>query len=102
MKIINPTDKEISVVIKGTSYTLPASGFIPNVPDQDAEDWQTKTHQFIKLEKDVVEKTDSELKDEVEKVKQEIEEVKKIKDIVEKESDKKESKQKDKNKSSKK
>lgn len=52
MKIINPTDKDISVQIKGVKYTVAAYGELNDVRREHAEYWQTMLHPFLKVEED--------------------------------------------------
>lgn len=64
MKVLNPTEAEITVQIQGIQYTVPAAkegkeGVLPNVPEKHAEYWKFKLHEFLILEEDkVVEKAD--------------------------------------------
>lgn len=61
MKVINTIDKEISVKIKGVSYTLPALGELHNVPQEHAEYWKGSLHNFIKIMKDDKVKSENEV-----------------------------------------
>lgn len=60
MIVKNPTDKEISVTIKGSTYTVPANGENSNVNDEHAVHWKTHIHHFIELKQgsDVKETTE--------------------------------------------
>ena len=50
MKIINPTDSEITILYKGVTYTVPANGFVLDVPKDAAEYWVNHLHQFLIVE----------------------------------------------------
>lgn len=47
MVIYNPTDGEISVIIKGVTYTVGAKQEISGVPPEAAKYWLEKLHKFI-------------------------------------------------------
>ena len=48
MKITNPIDKKIEVVIKGSKYSIEANGSI-DLPKEIAIFWKDKIHQFLLL-----------------------------------------------------
>ena len=50
MKVINPTENEITVRICGVDYTLPAKGELTGVPSEHAVHWRNRLHEFIKIE----------------------------------------------------
>lgn len=52
MKVINPTDKTISILYKGVTYTVEAEGEKSGIPEAAATYWKTMIHQFIKVEED--------------------------------------------------
>lgn len=54
MKVTNPTDSDISVQIEGIVYSIEAGSSIDNVPAKHAEDWKTRTHNFIQIKDDSV------------------------------------------------
>ena len=53
MKISNPTNKSITIKIKGTELTVPAKGIIEGVSFENSEHWEKRIHQFL----DVIEET---------------------------------------------
>lgn len=50
MIVTNPTNKDISVVILGVEYTVPAKGSISGVSQETAYYWQNKLHGFLIVE----------------------------------------------------
>lgn len=50
MIVKNPTSEEITAVVLGRTYTVPAEGELAGVPAAAARDWQSRTHAFIVLE----------------------------------------------------
>ena len=74
MKIINPTDNEISIQFKGIVYTIPARGSISQVKEEVATYWKTMIHEFILVsEDDIIEKEPiCEVKEEVVEVKKSV------------------------------
>lgn len=52
MKIINPTDRDISCRIKGVSYVVEAKGALSGVPMEHAKHWKEMIHSFIVLQED--------------------------------------------------
>jgi len=57
MNITNPTKDDISIVIKGTKYTICAGCTIKNVPEKDAKEWKN-IHQFIILSENAIKDTE--------------------------------------------
>ena len=55
MKVINTTNKDIKVMIKGREYFLPADGSVSNVPEAHALHWKTHVHHFLNIMEDSVE-----------------------------------------------
>lgn len=55
MQVINPTKEKLEVQIKGVQYEIEPEGSISGVPEEDARDWQEKTHKFIQLRKEKME-----------------------------------------------
>ena len=47
MKVNNPTDQKIEVVINGTSYSIEPKSSLGGVPTEHAERWQKMTHNFL-------------------------------------------------------
>lgn len=88
MKIINPTDNEISIQFKGVVYTIPARGSISQVKEEVATYWKTMIHEFIQVSEDdvvsansasSVKETAKEVKDEIAAEAKEVaQEVKKV------------------------
>ncbi len=64
MKVVNPTQNDISVQIEGTRYDVEANGSINGVSDSHAKHWKENIHQFIEL----VSETPESIKEEVEKI----------------------------------
>lgn len=54
MIVKNPTDKEISVQILGTQYTVPANGEREGVKDEHAIHWKEQIHNFLILKNEEV------------------------------------------------
>lgn len=50
MIVTNPTAVAIEMTLKGNVYRIPANGSINNVPADVADDWKTRTHEFIIVE----------------------------------------------------
>jgi len=74
--VINPTDKDISVQIKGTVYSVDANGQLSGVPKEIAEYWKDRTHNFITVEAEgevvgVTKKIDEQVKEVTEDVSKE-------------------------------
>lgn len=57
MIVKNPTDKDIEMTFKGIVYKVAANGSLKNVPSDVADDWKTRTHEFIIVEPDTVAST---------------------------------------------
>lgn len=70
MKVINPTDKQLTVTIAGTEYTVEPKDVLKNVPEEAAVYWKDKLHNFLLLEEDTVVKEEP-VKVEKEEVKKE-------------------------------
>lgn len=92
MIVRNPTEVQISVTIKGTTYEIEPKGSIMGVPEEHAVEWRTSTHQFIVIEPEdvaeVVEKVkeiiEEEVKIEEPEVTEEPEEVDEVEEVKEK------------------
>jgi hypothetical protein len=73
MKIVNPTDSDVYVVIEGTEYSIPARGEITGVKEEHAFHWKKRVHGFLqvqpepKAEKPKVEEAVEEVAEEVTK-----------------------------------
>lgn len=52
MKIINPTDKDVTIAINGSSYEIAAGGELSNMDPKVAAAWK-KVHGFLTLEDDM-------------------------------------------------
>jgi len=59
MKIINPTDDTLTIKFKGLDYEVGPKGVLSDVPEEVAEYWKEKIHNFISIEKDGVEGVES-------------------------------------------
>lgn len=71
MKVINTTNKDIEVVIKGRKYFLPANGSVSNVPEAHALHWKTKVHHFLNIAEDSVEDKESPAAEKQKKIEEE-------------------------------
>lgn len=52
MKVINTTDSDIEVKVKGTVYSVDANDSIGGVPEDHARYWKENLHGFLKIEKE--------------------------------------------------
>lgn len=89
MKVYNPTDKSITVMIKGDTYTVGADSAISNVPSEVADYWVSSLHNFLVISEDtvtpeVIEEVKEEVKEVVEEKEEVVEEPKKIKKTIKK------------------
>lgn len=50
VKVINPTENDISVSINGHEYFVEGKGFV-EAEEEDAVYWKSKLHQFLVIEK---------------------------------------------------
>jgi len=98
MKIINKTNNQISIQVKGgTRYTVEANGELRNVPTEHAEFWKG-LHQFLILEEEITDTIQMpEVKEEevLEEVKEEIKEeeiVEEVEEVIEEEIEEKKEK----------
>jgi len=73
MKIINPTDLKVEVVIEGQEYSIEPQGSLEGVSAVVATNWKTHTHNFLILEEEVGEAVQED-SEEVEEVVEEEEE----------------------------
>lgn len=110
MTVKNPTDKEITVVLSGKTFTVPAEGVVREVPAKDAKYWTESLHNFLTLSEDTLvpvikeekkDKVDEKIEEIIEDIKEEVkeeekkeveeakEEVKEVKKEVKKPSKKK-------------
>jgi hypothetical protein len=64
--LINPTDKDVTIVIKGDIFTIEADSK-ESFPANIVDEW-VRTHEFLKVEKESVKEEKEEIKKE-EKVK---------------------------------
>ena len=76
MKIINPTESKLEVIIRGTNYSIEPNGTLNNISAEDALYWKSKLHEFLIVSQD--DKIEPKV---VEKVEEVIEEVKPVKEV---------------------
>lgn len=50
--IFNPAKNEITVQFKEGTYTVPAEGYLRNVPEKVAKEWKDRLHKFLILSDD--------------------------------------------------
>jgi len=55
MKVINPTDKSITIRHLGVDYTIEAESSLSNVPAETAKYWKESLHNFVEVEEDIEE-----------------------------------------------
>lgn len=81
MKVINPTENDITVQVSGVTYTVEADGELSNVPAEHAAHWKNSLHNFIKIVEDVktpvVDKKEDKKEDKKDEKKEEVKEEKK-------------------------
>lgn len=49
-KVVNPTNDDLTIMVKGQTYTLPASGSLDMIPEFVAKHWEG-LHAFLRFEK---------------------------------------------------
>lgn len=52
MKIKNPTNNQLNVVIRGVQYYIKANGTLSGVPASDAVYWRDRLHNFLEIEEE--------------------------------------------------
>ncbi len=82
MKVINPTDKAITINYKQDEYTVPANGSVSGVTKEAATYWKERLHNFLTVEAEDEVATDVSVKEEAPK--EEVKEVKVEKKIIKK------------------
>jgi hypothetical protein len=82
MRIKNPTDVNISVVVMGSKYSINANGILSNVSEVHAKYWRDNIHNFLQLSEDGVDnlKDVEEVKDTKTKLEEEMDELEIIND----------------------